>query len=237
MIIGFISDAHGNYIGLKKCINFLRKKEAEDIVFLGDAVGYFTDPNEAINLLITENVTCLLGNHDAMLIGQLDLDSQRDEIYKICETKKNIDKSFFPAISSWLPFRRIEIGPKRIICLHGSPWDPVGGYIYPNSDLANFSSLDCDIVFMGHTHLPFIKKAGNITVVNVGSCGLPRDQGNLLSCALYNTVKDKIEIFRIFWDSVFIMKKYEPVVHKNVLNCLKRKTDKSLIIGKIVNEW
>ncbi|MFQ5964409.1 MAG: metallophosphoesterase family protein [Candidatus Scalinduaceae bacterium] len=235
MMLGFISDAHGNYIGLKKCIDFLKKNGAEKIIFLGDAVGYFPNPNEVLNLLIAENIICLLGNHDAMLIGQLDLDDQLDKIYKIYETKKIIDNNCFSVISSWLPFSRIEINSKRILCLHGSPWNPVNGYIYPNSDLANFSYLDCDFVFMGHTHLPFIKKVGNITVVNVGSCGLPRDQGNLLSCVLHNIGQGKVEIFRVLLDTDFIIKKYEAIVHENVLNCMKRRTKENLIIGKVIS--
>ena len=138
-MLGFISDAHGNYIGLKKCIDILKKNGAEKIIFLGDAVGYFPNPNEVLNLLITENVTCLLGNHEDMLLHQLDLDDQKDKIYKIRETREVIDKDYFSLISSWLPFSRIEINSKRILCLHGSPWNAVNGYFFPNSVLANFS--------------------------------------------------------------------------------------------------
>ena len=42
--------------------------------------------------------------------------------------------------------------------VHGSPTDPLTGYIYPDSDLSEFSEIDADVVFMGHTHHPFVRQ-------------------------------------------------------------------------------
>ena len=82
MKIGFISDAHGNPYSLKLCLERLNFMGVDEIVFLGDAAGYFPQTNEVIELLQAFSCTCLLGNHDAMLIGKIPVDAKKDGVYK-----------------------------------------------------------------------------------------------------------------------------------------------------------
>lgn len=235
MKLGIISDAHGNQLGLKKCIDLLKNKGAERLIFLGDAIGYFPNPNDTLELLRAEKVECLLGNHEAMLTGQVEIDLQRDKVYGIEKARKSIDKNYISEISSWLPRKTIKIGSRKILCVHGSPWNPVNGYVYPDFDISRFSSLRYDIIFMGHTHIPFIHKIDTLTIVNVGSSGLPRDQGNLLSCVLYDVTAARTEILRIPFGTTQMEKDYSNNVHPSVLKCLKRLSN-GKIFGKIVNE-
>ena len=45
----------------------------------------------------------------------------------------------------------------------------------------------CDAVTMGDTHRPFIAhNREEMRIINVGSCGIPRDQGDLLAFATYD---------------------------------------------------
>ena len=68
---------------------------------------------------------------------------------------------------------------------------PLNGYIYPDSETDSIEKLPYHAIFMGHTHRAFIKKAGEKNIVNVGSCGLPRDAGNKLTVVLYDTIKNE----------------------------------------------
>jgi putative phosphoesterase len=40
---------------------------------------------------------------------------------------------------------------------------------------AEIAGVEADIILLGHTHLPMIRRIGNQTVVNPGSVGQPRD--------------------------------------------------------------
>lgn len=218
MNIGIISDAHGNLIGLKECINYLFQQNIKKIFHLGDSVGYFSDGSLVIEYLESINSIMLLGNHEAMMIGKLSYINKKDDVFKL---EKNLSKVVRKKISLLKPFCEYKIDNRRILLLHGSPWDPLQGYVYPNEDFFYFKNLNYDAIFMGHTHIPFIRYINKSIIVNVGSCGLPRDKGNLLSLGIYNTTYNKCKIIRIKVDIDNIVTHY-PNVHQSVINCLKR---------------
>jgi predicted phosphodiesterase len=83
----------------------------------------------------------------------------------------------------------------KLLFVHGSPKDPTCGYVYPDSDLSVFDT-DADFVFMGNSHYPFIRKHQGVTYINVGSCGLPRDDGRYGSIALFDTDTGVARIIR-----------------------------------------
>jgi len=235
MKIGFLSDAHGNPGGVQICLECFRKLNVDDIFFLGDAVGYFPDAKRTIDLLEIESVNCLIGNHDAMLLGHLSLDVESEEIYKIKETRERLDSHYLEKIASWLPMKEIEIEGRRILCVHGSPWNPLNGYVYPNSNIQHFSYLPFDIVFIGHTHRPFIRKSGSVVIVNVGSSSLPRDQGNQSSCAVYDSCGHTITVIRIPFNENELIELYKDSIHFEVVDTLQRK-DESGAVRNIIEE-
>ena len=47
------------------------------------------------------------------------------------------------------------------------------------------SDVQTDFLLLGHTHLPLQQRLGNLTVVNPGSVGLPRDSGGKANYAVY----------------------------------------------------
>ena len=80
--------------------------------------------------------------------------------------------------------------------VHGSPTDPLTGYIYPDSDLSEFSEIGADVVFMGHTHHPFVRQFNRKLFVNVGSCGLPRGQDLRGSVCIFDVAERRAQIIR-----------------------------------------
>ena len=56
MVIGLLSDAHGNPLGLRSCLAALRAAGAGQVYFLGDAVGYLPGEAEVIDILLAEGV-------------------------------------------------------------------------------------------------------------------------------------------------------------------------------------
>ncbi len=223
MRIGIVSDAHGNAYALDKCLAALTKSSINEIVHLGDAVGYFPDADAVFKSLDSVGALSLLGNHEAMLLGLLKLDDAKDEAYRLRECRSKMSETRLKEISRWLPFHSRAIDGRKLLFVHGSPWDPLNGYIYPDSDLKPLFSLGFDAVFMGNTHLPFESKVDGLLAVNVGSCGLPRDHGNLLSWAIYDTSTGACQIVRHEVNVTEIMEMYGDRVSRIVVDCLNRK--------------
>jgi putative phosphoesterase len=229
MKIGVLSDAHGNVKWLSLCLEEMEKEKVDKIYFLGDAVGYFSNW-ESVCVLLRERVdVSLLGNHDAMYIGTKALDKDKDTIYRIVENKKKFSEKLVSHFNDLLPFRIERICEKDILFVHGSPSDPLSGYVYENDIPSKVNVNSYDVVFMGHTHIPYIKKNNDTLFVNVGSCGLPRDHGNLPSFAVIDFALNKCEIMRIKMDTHEVL---EEGLHSAVTECLLRKPS-SLEIGTI----
>lgn len=199
--IGLLADAHGNHYGLRACIDALRGREAEALYFLGDAVGYLPFAEEVLTILRAEDVICQLGNHEAMLCGLLPLSKEKDVIYQLGMLLERLPPATIHEISLWPSQRSFIVNSVQVTLLHGGPSNALTEYVYPNSNLSRFADLNSDIVFVGNTHIPFTSTVGTTRVVNVGSCGLPRDGTNEASCVLFDPVKSTIELLRIRFDA------------------------------------
>jgi putative phosphoesterase len=224
MRIGFVSDAHGNREGLLVCLRYLRSQSVDEIWFLGDAIGYMPNWAGVIDLLEEYNVRCLLGNHDQMALEPL-ADTDKNDAYGI--TQRLIDENweYLSRFALWPKSVKMEAGQRKLQLVHGSPFQPLHGYIYPDTNLDAFQALEADAVFMGNTHRPFVSQVLGKCVANVGSCGLPRDIGNLASCAIYDEATHKCQVYRIPFDAEKLIETYKNKLHKSVVECLRRRSE------------
>jgi predicted phosphodiesterase len=222
MLIGLLSDAHGNPLGLRTCLEVLRQAGTHRTYFLGDAVGYLPGEADVIRTLTTEGVLCQRGNHEAMLLGDLPLDPVRDEAYGLAGVRRRLPVETLAALASWPDSREVTVDGQRLLMVHGSPRDHVGEYVYPDSDLDWFADLGYNAVFMGNTHRPFIARRGDVLIVNVGSCGLPRDQGDLASCVVYDGETQECRVLRVPMGVDSVIGQFDEPVHPLVSECLHR---------------
>lgn len=143
----------------------------------------------------------------------------------------NKDKKF---LGSLPVIEHTKINELTFLLSHGSPNGDMYKYLSPDiSDaelLAEFGNLEridhphpnpppsrgqfncctpCypDFVFIGHTHLPMIRKVNGVTIVNPGSVGQPRDGMPLCSYAVWDD--GNIEIKRVGYDIDATIKAYE----------------------------
>lgn len=196
MILGLLSDAHGNLGAFHKAKRLLLESGATRLIFLGDAVGYFAGTG-VVDALMAQGGPdlAIMGNHDHMLLTG-DVSLSREKIYQLERVRKILNPAQKKYLKS-LPLRHEEtIDGQKLIFVHGSPFDELNGYIYPDTPIAAISDRDPITVFMGQTHRPFVRKSGQTTYINVGSCGLPRDHGGLGAVALYDTRKREATILR-----------------------------------------
>jgi predicted phosphodiesterase len=200
MKVGLLSDAHGNPWGLHACVEALRRLRIDSLYFLGDAIGYFAREGEVLDRLRREGVHCQIGNHEGMLLGQLPLDPDRDRLYGIGKVRTRLSEEARRRIAGWPQQREVQVGGRTVLMIHGSPRDPLTGYVYPDGDLAEFDGLPFDAIFVGNTHRAFVSRRGTSLIANVGSCGMPRDHGRLASFAVYDSEANACELFRVPFD-------------------------------------
>jgi predicted phosphodiesterase len=207
MKIGVFSDIHGNIFAFEAIYRELKEEGCDRHFFLGDICGYYYYQNEVIELLNEiPNLTALKGNHDVMF-----LESLKDE--KIMESNIKTYGQSFPNLKETVTpdsleyLRRLKTcatiegsdGDADMAAFHGSPWNPIYEYIYPDAIMDRFDALSYEVVFLGHTHYPMDIQRKHIRIVNPGSAGQPRD-GHWPSYAIYDTQKKEVEIKRVSYD-------------------------------------
>lgn len=231
-LIGFISDAHGNSQAFERGIALLLEQGVERIYFLGDAIGYVPSAEVLDSLRrLGGQVLCIRGNHEAMLLeGQIS--TARERVYQLQVLRPSLTQQQIDMIMGWPSYRRISINGLRLLLVHGSPADHTFGYVYPDTELSSFEP-DADWVFMGNTHYPFIREEAGTHYVNVGSCGLPRDDGRYGSVALLDTFLGAVRILRfdITAECAHVLTRF-PSVHSSVREIYERR--RAVLTGEIL---
>lgn len=202
-------------------------------MFLGDAVGYI--PSLSVVASIRELgslVRCIRGNHEQMLLEQR-YDPPTDAVYRLSAVRSQAAPEELEMLASWDRSKKEQLASETVLWVHGSPTAPTDGYVYPDSDLSLFQP-DAAIVFMGHTHRPFVRDHNGVRYVNVGSCGLPRDDGRFGSAALYDPVSGHVRVIRFDitaeTEAVFAT---NPDVHSSVRQLFTRRSE--AIFGDVIS--
>lgn len=231
-LIGMVSDAHGNSLAFDRAVALLLAQGAQRLYFLGDAVGYVPSAAVLDSLAhLGDRVQCIRGNHEAMLL-EGPSDAERERVYQLEALRPKLTPAQLAMISSWPVSRTEVIDDQKVLLVHGSPTDPTYGYVYPDTDLAGFVH-DADWVFMGNTHHPFIREQAGTTYVNIGSCGMPRDDGRYGSAALLDTKTRSARILRfdITVESRQVLEQF-PTVHQSVHDVYERR--RPVVMGDIL---
>tara|TARA_B100000767_G_C19731109_1_gene521723 strand:+ start:951 stop:1643 length:693 start_codon:yes stop_codon:yes gene_type:complete len=220
MKICILSDIHGNYDALKKCLVEAKKNDAEIILCLGDYVGYYYEPEKCIDLLIKEKAICIKGNHENILLDLLK-DKKKLPLFVskygngINLALKKLKKKHLNFIKKLDDNKEIVIDNLRFLLSHGSPWD-ANRYIYPNkfkNYINKFNKYNYDFFLLGHTHIQMKKRIKNNIVLNPGSVGQPRDGDDLAKWAIIDTKTRKIFFKKTKFNSNSLIKKikkYDP---------------------------
>jgi putative phosphoesterase len=223
-VIGILSDAHGNHAAFILGWQILSGLGATRFVYLGDAVGYIPSADVITSLMeMGDKVLCIKGNHELMLLSA-HYPSCQESCYRLQKTAELLsveEKSF---VSSWPEQLRARFSAGSCLFLHGSPHHSTNGYIYPDTDLSKFKPRS-NFVFMGHSHRPFIRRNNDSVYVNVGSCGLPRDDGRYGSIALFDPAEGDVRLLRYDISSAiekFLSGLFD--VHPSVIEIFQRRS-------------
>ncbi|MCJ2166240.1 YfcE family phosphodiesterase [Pseudodesulfovibrio sp. S3] len=209
MRIGIISDAHGNAPGLALALSFLERQEVGQIIFLGDAVGYMEQADEVCGMLERSRAICLMGNHEGMTCGRLPVPDGVDDLLRLPPSWESLPGVWRQQVEDNGPRLELDLEGCRLLCVHGSPEKPFTRYV--NSEAAGQLDFEADVLLMGHTHRPFVVRNRGRLIVNPGSCGLPRDRGDLLSLAVVDLDGMDAQVYRLpFQPPAFLVKGMHP---------------------------
>lgn len=216
-----ISDLHSNAEALRAVMSRMRRKRFDEIICLGDFVGYCAQPNQVLDALrkIRGRKRYVRGNHDRVAAGLEDGKGfnplARQAAFWTRQHLSGPNRSFL---------RELPVGPVQydgMMLCHGSPFDE-DEYVFTEHQAAHvLTSHDARIIFYGHTHLPAIfhidgdgfvwgtSVHGEGTfrldprsryLINPGSVGQPRDRNPAASFAIYDSLKATVQFLRVPYD-------------------------------------
>jgi putative phosphoesterase len=200
-----ISDIHSNLEAFVAVIASL--PPYDDLVFLGDLVGYGPQPNEVVEQLrqLRPSVA-LVGNHDyAVTTGDTSGFSPHAEV-AVEWTRRQIKQGTVDYLSSLQQSAKINLNNTGLALFHGSPSDPLSEYIFPWIDHQSAKGIieeaGSPLVLLGHTHMPMLYSFDNEMLANPGSVGQPRDGDPRASFAILTLSEGKFsfEIKRVEYD-------------------------------------
>ncbi len=197
MKIAIISDIHGNFQALQAVLADIDNLHIDEVISLGDNVGYGPQPQEVINTLKVRNIASVLGNHEhalnnASYFQRLNFPTQ----FSLDINRSLMEPESFIYCKS-LPTYILRYGARFV---HGCPPESVTTYLWDPSEIRMdriFISMPEIICFFGHTHIlscyigekshcqKMEVDIGSIElqpdcryIINPGSVGQPRDSIN-----------------------------------------------------------
>jgi len=215
-----LSDIHSNLEALEAVLAAICQQNVEQIICLGDVIGYGPNPVECLDLAMKFDV-CLLGNHEQGVL--YDFEALGSTIEHNTEwTRQQLKESAGDPELAQKRWDFIADLPRfhfdgSATFVHGTIRDPLGEYVFPEDahsieKMEQLFSLLTGPCFQGHSHIPgaftpdgrFISPAeqdgvfplGNEPVMfNVGSVGQPRDRDPRASYVLQED--DTLQFCRI----------------------------------------
>jgi predicted phosphodiesterase len=220
-----LSDIHANLEALNAVLHHVRRKHFDQVLFLGDAVGYGASPNQVTSWLrsLGAEAASVRGNHDRVCAG-LDSGEYFNRYARQASTwtlerleGRNLE---------WL--RALAEGPtgisRQVAICHGSTVDE-DTYIFSSYDAqVAFGAVPHPVIFFGHTHVPsmFMLRTGaegtslrarllsgrKVVVdldederylINPGSVGQPRDRDPRAAYAIYDSDARRLHLYRVLY--------------------------------------
>jgi predicted phosphodiesterase len=217
MRIAIVSDLHANLQAWNAALFDIRSHRVDQIVCLGDVVGYGPNPAEVLQSVHANVNHFVLGNHDAVVAGKLGDDLFNDRARELVQWTRSRLNDQAVAFLAGLPLS-LDAGMFR--CSHGDLSEP-GAFHYvidPADALASWETVNHQLLFVGHSHRPAIFLMGPSEtprmlgpkdfriepnkryLVNVGSVGHPRDGDPRACYCIFDSVKESVYWRRIPYD-------------------------------------
>lgn len=186
MKVGIVSDIHCNLQGLDLALDAMG--DVDELLCLGDSIFEYQFSNDVVARLRERQAHIIKGNHEEVFMSSAGIRARE---------RPGVDVELVRFLDEQPYQRYLDLGGKRLLLIHSTPWEPRGEYIHPHSkQLDRFAAADADIVLYGHTHCQVVKRIGSVLVINPGSAGDARDSRNdrQLSCAVLDMASEEVRM-------------------------------------------
>jgi diadenosine tetraphosphatase ApaH/serine/threonine PP2A family protein phosphatase len=190
--VAVISDVHGNRHALDAVLAAVDADEPDEVWCLGDLVGYGPQPNECCEKVAARADLSLAGNHDLVVLGQLDIVDFAGDAAAAARWTQTV---LTDEARVWLAGLEPSAEREGVSLFHGSARDPVWDYVLSEeAAVTTLEATESPLVLVGHSHVPLALAldgdavAGGVAgggaevdlgvarwLLNPGSVGQPRD--------------------------------------------------------------
>jgi diadenosine tetraphosphatase ApaH/serine/threonine PP2A family protein phosphatase len=219
MKYGILGDVHANLSALQTALAGMDAEGVEEVISVGDVVGYGAAPKECIRLLQERDATVVLGNHDAAVAEILD-DMHFNPYARaaVAWTRTALDS----AELQWLRALPLTATLDEVQVSHGTLHRPeLFNYILSLTDAdPSLDIMERPVCFVGHSHIPLtvMRFADAPTrtaytfdpdvdlseteraLINVGSVGQPRDEDPRTAYLIYDSATRFASLKRSTYD-------------------------------------
>ncbi len=229
MRIAIISDIHGNQVALDAVLQDLDQQPAVDhLVIAGDLCLNGPCPRQVLETVQGLNCPVLQGNVDVEVVTEAPGKGDKKRS-TAAWTREQIGQAGIDYLASLPLSHRISNSHgSDLLIVHANPLN-VEDAIFPNatdSTLEYFlGGLDDGIGAMafGHLHIAYTRYWRHLFLVDVGSCGLPRDEDHRASYAILSWQANgwEAEIRRVVYDVQAVVKQIKTCGMPNVAKRIK----------------
>ena len=154
--IGLIADVHANLPAFEAVLAAFDERGIDQIMHLGDIVGYGPHPHACIELSRERGIFCVRGNHDHYVAHNGDV-----KVAASSSAKWTLDwtvNQLGDEEKAWLGMLPVRHRMKGWMAVHGSPIDKsfFNGYVYNMTAEKNLEYLrarDTKLCLHGHSHI------------------------------------------------------------------------------------
>jgi len=221
VLLAVFADIHANRQAFSACLDFARARGAEQMVCLGDYVGYGADPEWTVDTvmdLVDNGAMAVRGNHDnAVSIPSEIMNAEAQAAIEWTRGRLSAAQRHFLAD---LP---LALEEEDRLYVHSEASTPARWrYVQNAADAArSIVATEAHVTFCGHIHKPALYSmssvakmtsfvpsadvpvellAGRRWLAVLGSVGQPRDGNPAASLAMFDTGSDEITFCRVPYD-------------------------------------
>ncbi len=177
MRLGIIAEIHANLPALEAALEALRKEGVEQVLAVGDLVGYGPHPRQVIRRLDREGIPCVPGAADLRVAYALPA-PPREGIAEttIAWTREQLGQRELHFLRNLRSRHRYDTPGGRLMAFHGSPEDPENkidlNEAHPQEILRMLESIRSRYAVVAGKHIPFRRAVHMGVVFDPGSVGL-----------------------------------------------------------------
>lgn len=198
-----LTDIHANIDALEAI-----DESYDSLLVLGDLVDYGAAPEQIVQWIMKNAFAAVSGNHDYAMATGADCRSSPVSYALSIATRTFFRPQLSDEVLRYLrdlPERQaINAKGAKFHLVHATPRDPRYEYLNGDADEAIWQAAVGKLseseswLFLGHTHRPFVRQIGRLTVINPGSLGMPVDGDSRACYAIWED--GKVSLKRIGYD-------------------------------------